>query len=745
MLRCRWIQFCGVLLFFASVPLISGAVDEPDFKFLTEGVEGIGPSGVPGPLCVFDNAATILAGREGNTLAPVLAAAKFGKGRVIAFGHDGYLGDEPFLTSDGTRRLAVNIFRWLTAENGGTRIGVLRNPRFADFITTLCSDVHKLDNLADANLDEFQVLVIHGAQLPLDQIERVSQFVSGGGGLYTASLGWGWLQISGKTDLKTEHPGNLLLAPMGIVWADGYLATTSRTGGIFAISADGPPKLLNVTEALAAINDHENGLKTIEPPQIAQAVATVERGIRSIPQEQSAVFGSLKQFLDREVIPSPDNRIRKDRISDVLAIGMQTQKYLIEQKGEGTSLEGIPTLAAGSDFPGPVPGDAKIVSKNIEIDTRITDWHSTGLYAAPGSVVTVTLPADFTSPQGAALSVRIGCHSDHLWGLTEWQRFPEITTEIPCQSEITKAVNPFGGLVYLVVPRNFNRGKISVQIDGCVEAPLFVYGETSLEEWKNVIRNAPVPWGELASDRVILSLPSQHLRELDDPDKVMEFWNKILDDDADLCGRPLERNRPERIVCDRQISAGYMHAGYPIMTHLDVEKEFVNLRNNQSTVGGWGFFHELGHNHQSGDWTFDGTGEVTVNLFTLYNFHQLGVDRATAHPEQKPERRERKRNDHFAAGSPFDKWKSDPFLALIMYTDIIDEFGWEPLKAVFREYRDLRNNERPRNDAEKRDQWMVRLSRQLDKNLGPYFDRWGVPVSQSAKDSIKELPEWMPY
>jgi hypothetical protein len=40
---------------------------------------------------------------------------------------------------------------------------------------------------------------------------------------------------------------------------------------------------------------------------------------------------------------------------------------------------------------------------------------------------------------------------------------------------------------------------------------------------------------------------------------------------------------------------------------------------------------------------------------------------------------------------------------------------------------------------------MVRLSRRLGKNLGLYFDRWGVPVSQTAKNAVKELPVWLPY
>jgi hypothetical protein len=584
------------------------------------------------------------------------------------------------------------------------------------------------------------------SRIPPDQIERITKFISNGGGLYTGSTGWGWLQTSGKTDLKTEHHGNLLLAPMGIVWTDRYLGTTMKKDGIdlYTVSTNEPPKLLNVTEAIIAIDAHENGTKKLTPDEIAQAVATIERGIRSIPARQSSILTPLKQYAEREVVPTERNKIRKDSmISDVLAVTLQTEKYLSRQRTYEIPRDGIPALPAGNDFPGSVPKEAKIVSKKVKINTNIPDWHSTGLYAAPGSTVTVKLPKDFSVSKNSVLSVRIGCHRDGLWGKDEWSRFPEITIEVPCRDEATKIANPFGGLVYIVVPRNFDKGEITVQINGCIEAPLFVFGKTKIDDWKKTIRNTPAPWGELASDRVILSLPSQHLRDLDDPDAVMEFWNKVLDSDVELCGHPMKRDRPERIVCDRQISAGYMHAGYPVMTHMDVEKEFINLRNNPEK--GWGFYHEFGHNHQSGDWTFDGTGEVTVNLFTLYNLKQLGIKKESAHSEQESEQRTKKRNEYFAAGSPFNQWKSDPFLALIMYSDIIDEFGWEPFKAVFREYRELKNEERPKNDDEKRDQWMVRLSRRLGKNLGPYFDRWGVPVSQTAKNAVKELPEWSPY
>jgi hypothetical protein len=92
----------------------------------------------------------------------------------------------------------------------------------------------------------------------------------------------------------------------------------------------------------------------------------------------------------------------------------------------------------------------------------------------------------------------------------------------------------------------------------------------------------------------------------------------------------------------------------------------------------------------------------------------------------------------------FNKWKSDPFLALAMYIQLQEAFGWETYMRVFKEYSQLPASERPKNDDEKRDQWLVRFSKAAGKNLGPFFDEWGVPVSNGAKEQVAHLPVWMP-
>jgi hypothetical protein len=98
----------------------------------------------------------------------------------------------------------------------------------------------------------------------------------------------------------------------------------------------------------------------------------------------------------------------------------------------------------------------------------------------------------------------------------------------------------------------------------------------------------------------------------------------------------------------------------------------------------------------------------------------------------------------YLANPDFEVWKRDPFLALWMYVQMREAFGWQAFKDVFAEYRRLKAEERPANDAAKRDQWMVRFSRRVGRNLGPFFEAWGVPTSEAARASIADLPVWMP-
>jgi len=215
-----------------------------------------------------------------------------------------------------------------------------------------------------------------------------------------------------------------------------------------------------------------------------------------------------------------------------------------------------------------------------------------------------------------------------------------------------------------------------------------------------------------------------------------------MDGCADLAAIERERRSPERYVTDVQISVGYMHAGYPIMTHLDAAPRFVDLE-RLSTKGDWGMFHEMGHNHQQPDWTFQGTVEVTCNLFSLYLMETL-CKKGVGHEAMSSASIAKHIEAFRKGGSRFEDWKQKPFTALIAYQELRLAFGWESFKKVFAVYRDLPEAERPKSDAEKRDQWLVRMSRAVGKDLGPFFASWSIPTSERARDAVADLPAWRP-
>lgn len=575
------------------------------------------------------------------------------------------------------------------------------------------------------------------ADLAPAETAALDRYARGGGGLLAAEFGWGWLQLNpGKT--LAQHGGNRLLAPAGLLWADGTLDRTSAQG----FGAGMPPTaVFNASAALDAVLAATPAPVGAPNEALPQAVETTLLAARTLPPGDRLLRPRLEAL--RAAHQSDSALALAQPITQATSLSRLLLTLQI-QRAMQLPPDQEQALPAATAFPGLVPATAPRITRTITIDTSVPEWHSTGLYAAPGETLTVAVPA---AAARLGLQVRIGAHTDTLWQAAKWERAPEITRAFPIHGTRTLAANAFGGPVYIVVPPGCKAGQVPITLGHAVQAPLFVRGQTTPVTWRTV-RDAPAPWAELAGNNVILTVPSRVVRDLDDPESLMTFWDKILDGYADFAGIPRKRTRPERYCTDKQISAGYMHSGYPIMTGLDVAQDFVSthtiLTNGDGKTKSWGFFHEMGHNHQQSDWTFEGTGEVTNNVFALYILDTVCGVTVHTHPAIEPAARQARLQKYLDGGSKFDTWKSDPFLALTMYIQLQHGFGWDTYKKVFAEYRRLPDAERPKTDQDKRDQWLVRFSRAAGRNLGPFFQAWGVPTTPEARASIAALSPWMP-
>ena len=698
---------------------------------LLEGVKELPKMGAPGPVAVFGAFAfpVIAANADGKAQLALVAAAAYGKGKVLIYGHSGYIDGSSIGGSDaGT--LLINAVKWCGGKDK-PRVGV-RNGNSVAFLDKKGFRAKSFKAVDKKDLRDFDVIILGPSDLGEKEVDALGDYIKTGGGVIAAATGWAYDQTSGGKSLNDDHPGNQALRAAGLGWTTMTFPDQVR---VFPASTD-LPNMLNAADAILALRKQKQGGNADEAA-MNQGVNALQVALSCQPSQgsglQSAVISALGE--GSSIVPTPQKPLLESDVAARLRLGIETR---VLKLASGTDLQ---AHAAASTFPGMVAQDVKRVTQEVAIDPSIPGWQSTGLYASAGDKISVKLPASLISK---GYSLRIGCHTDTLYHLDKWMRAPEVTKTVQLKQEITETSSGFGGLIYIVVPgKTESTAPFSVFIAGGVPAPLFVLGKTTDDAWKAEVSKRPAPWAELACAGVVLCCPTEAARTIKNPTQLMTYWQKVVDVQDELSNVTKDRKRPERIVADVQISAGYMHSGYPIMVPVSAAMEMVTF--SRLKWPGWGFYHEIGHNHQKGEWTFEGTGEVTNNVFALYCYEAaLDKPKTIGHEGASEAAQKEHWTKHKKAGAPFATWKKDPFLALTTYIQLIDGFGWDAVKKYFDSYNDSSFGPMPTNDDEKRDQFLVRYSKITNKNLGPFFEAWGIPVSSGAKDSVAKLEKWLP-
>jgi hypothetical protein len=725
-------------------PLAMGQTQ--DVTALLQGIHAVGTHAneEEGPAAIAiigaDAFPVVVGEAQGKTILPVVAAARFGKGRVVALAEKGLLGDATGTPVHDDDKFLANSIAWVQSKDTqnpraeNPRICVVHLPGLADSLKTRGYSLAQ--NSPSWNTSDCDVIVGDVDAVSQEEARNLRKFLERGGGLILAASVSHWEDQSTSGETIAEFPGNAILAPVGILWTDVDVAGSAD--GAYAARSD-IPSMSGALPALDVIRNIRAG-KTPETSEAKQASRVLMTAVGIVPPDDRLFLPLLREALEGfhpDHYPSAKNPVVESDLLTRLALALDRREMDIAHP------EKLRAYPSAAEFPGAVPSTAKTVTKSVAIDTSHPRWHSTGLYAAPGQLIRVDVPANAVN-QG--FKVRIGAHTDTLWHLDKWERFPDVSFVFPIGTKHVRAANPFGGLIYLEVPEKTTASNFAITISGAVEAARFVLGQTTLEQWAQSRRDSLAPWGEVETNSLILTAPLADLQKLDNPAELMNFWNKILMAQADLAGWPAIPTSPERIVFDQQISAGYLHSGYPVMGPLSLAGPSLSTAYMEQSTdfsgGRWGYYHELGHNHQSDDWTFRGTVEVTVNLFSLYSFEAVNGISVAQNPRGSAEFRQKEMAKIDWKNPDFSKL--DAFQALVMYEQLQQAFSWDTFKTLFRKYRALPDSERPKTDLEKRDRWLVEFSRQTGKNLGPFFQAWGLETSNAARDSISNLPCWAP-
>ncbi|XP_063762224.1 TRPM8 channel-associated factor homolog isoform X2 [Eleginops maclovinus] len=333
--------------------------------------------------------------------------------------------------------------------------------------------------------------------------------------------------------------------------------------------------------------------------------------------------------------------------------------------------------------------------------------------------------------------IQIGCQTDYLEH-EELKRARSVCERFPVTAEKMEVWNLWGGLIYLVAPPNTKVEGAEVIVQMAVLAPYYKSGVTTAADWL-LQRTAPAPWAEFEFENIIFTVPSDVVKKLERPDEVAALWNDVMKGIADLAAIPQTFSRKERIVADEQISAGWMHAGYPVMITTYSAAEIFRP-DDARTEGLWGEIHELGHNQQRSCWEFrPNTTEATCNLWSVYVHEEvLGLNREKAHSSMILTNRKNTVDEYVKGGKKLSDW--NVWTALETYLQLQGKFGWDAFKKVFAAYQKISNY--PSDNNGKMNLYAETFSQTVGMNLSAFFKSWSWPIDRATEEKLCKLPPW---
>jgi len=363
-------------------------------------------------------------------------------------------------------------------------------------------------------------------------------------------------------------------------------------------------------------------------------------------------------------------------------------------------------------------------------------YRPTGLYAAPGDIITITIPTSLVGKIGVTIGQD---DAVKLWF-----------------NPLTKAVNtiasPYGGLiiVYLKdIEATTNEGMFDVKIDNAVQAPYFSLGINSNEDWNKLKKYSP-PFAVLRiPGQMHIYIQTKYLQTITDMVARMKDWKVTMDILDDLVGIPLNiQPGEEQFHYDPTRGGGVRHqvcaGGGKSEADSAYWQKFVDYKNKHPTV----VFHELGHGYcysdlpdMGGQWTAEFVREYIERkrnyevgaknfefpftiLHQMVSFSKLskgeacGVAKFPAGDDQS--------KTSFPYNDYFTCWT-------FLYRLPLWEFGWDVLRLVF-----TLDTESTTSYSSKTDRMADLYCQATKSNLVPLFEFYNIKISKSVADTCRK-------
>ncbi|MGC4015200.1 MAG: M60 family metallopeptidase [Luteolibacter sp.] len=577
-------------------------------------------------------------------------------------------------------------------------------------------------------------------------ITKIQTFTAGGGGIVCGATPWA-LGATPTTDAFN------VLTPFGLTYGGGYWSGASPA----TVSATAPSPYYSALNGSGDLVKDKEGLITMTLANKIIAANSIDQ-VLAVRTDITALNTDMETLSNAThyswITPTNANPVSKStQPVEAMLARYQSNKF------DNMTPAQLFVHPCASDFPG-TPSAGSTVSKTVSVNgTTPVDFYmnqgykptrvETGVYAAPGATITITIPAGMTS---AGLQAHIAGNGseDLTWNIDGWTYFPKLWRRVPLTATTTQTGNVFGGLVTILVPAGSSLGTFNVTVTGALEAPCFVLGTNTDTEWNTGLSTKPAPYGYVKTDKLTLYVPKSQLSAMTNPTAVATHWKTVMDTADEYYGYTPWRKRSEAIATSRYVAAGAAYAGYPIEAGWGTDS--AEQLNDARVNGSWGNYHELGHGFQD---NFDGAfvipthAEADVNLFPGMIFNMVHKHTAwdnNSHPSLDASERIIRRADYFALPAAQQTWQvaceGDPVndkgeVVYHFYYNISEAFGWTAYKTAFTRLMNYLQNPTGSTDTDlknlstsdpnfKRNRFYILFCDATGRNLDTYFQRYGL-------------------
>ncbi len=543
----------------------------------------------------------------------------------------------------------------------------------------------------------------------------------------------------------------------------------------------------DLLSALSALQGHVQGTGILTGPQIEAHKLTIDAN-KSIFGNSAATINAsfnLVSAYETHIGPmwsagSPTvNGFDRNNASSVANSSIHWTVYnvmqnIVDDTYNSTNIQSQSTLLNGYKFqsadvfPGYVVAPANpSTTYSVAIDGTFEDtfgrdtqqWtlparKATGTYLAPGSIATITVPAELVN-QG--YQVRVGAHSWDFANRPPVDRLERSTLVYDITSTTMQVASPLGGNIYVEVPFGANAGVVNVDIQNVVQSPFFSmqdHDTTTLADWQNTERNHLAPWADFQTEKYMMQVPTGWIYQLNDPKTLLEKWDAALDVTNMLMGFPADRGKETLYnQVDVRFRASVYAPGYP-----SVNNTYDPLRNNDAsgynTAGnayngtsgsylltspefaGDAEFHELGHAYFFPK--FPGETESAVNLLHVAVMQQaFGQSWDLAFAGSRGFQNNPNRTidgaaiawmtsfnfstNHQPMASGESAYQLKGHAKYVEYARI---FGWQTLGDFFHHYNEADTNNTAADESV--DGQLLQLSIEAGVDVTPLFHFWGI-------------------